>query len=55
MLLVSFGGISPKKIVHEIWVGVILLMEEIRLTLMLVVHPIIYKVFYIPDGAGFLP
>ena len=35
--------------------GALLLMEEILHQLRLVVYPIIYKVFYIPGGAGFLP
>ena len=34
---------------------VLLLMEEILHQLRLVVSPIIYKVFYIPGGAGFPP
>ena len=34
---------------------VILLMAEILHQLRLVVYPIIYKVLYIPGGAGFLP
>ncbi len=33
----------------------LLLMAEIRLTLRLVVYPIIYEVLYIPGGAGFQP
>ena len=33
----------------------ILLMEEILHRLRLVVYPIIYRVWYIPGGAGFLP
>ena len=33
----------------------ILLMEEILHQLRLVVYPIIYRVLYIPGGAGFLP
>ena len=31
------------------------LMEEILHQFMLVVYPIIYRVLYIPGGAGFLP
>ena len=33
----------------------VLLMEEILHQLRLAVYPIIYKVLYIPGGAGFLP
>ena len=33
----------------------ILLMEEILHQLRLVVYPIVYRVLYIPGGAGFLP
>jgi len=36
-------------------VKAILLMEEILHQLRLVGYPIIYKVLYIPGGAGFLP
>ena len=37
------------------WEGILLLMEEILHQLRLVVSPIIYRVLYIPGGAGFLP
>jgi len=33
----------------------ILLMDNILHLLRLVVHPIIYRILYIPGGAGFLP
>jgi len=35
--------------------GIILLIAEILHQLRLVAYPIIYKVLYIPGGAGFLP
>ena len=45
----------PKKLRIRKAIRVIRLMEEIRHQLRLVVYPIIYKVWYIPGGAGFLP
>ena len=42
---------TPKPL----WDAVILLMAEILHQLRLVVYPIIYRVSYIPGGAGFQP
>ena len=46
------------EVVSNVSIEVILLMEEILHQLRLVVYhvyPIIYRVLYIPGGAGFLP
>ena len=40
---------------HPLPQGILLLMEEILHQLRLIVFTILYRVFYIPGGAGFLP
>ena len=58
----SFSGLSEGNFKVQVqryslclWCGMILLMEEIRLTSWYGKYPVIYRVLYIPGGAGFLP